>query len=88
MPSLTIYTGDRTFFVTSEFGDTHRAPEGLPRGYSGKEATCHYGRGKRHEFDSWVRKVSGAGMVTHSSFLARKVPWTEEAGGRLQSMGS
>ena len=27
------------------------------------------------------------GMVTHSSILAWKVPWTEEPGG-LQSMGS
>ena len=26
-------------------------------------------------------------MVTHSSILARKIPWTEEPGG-LQSMGS
>ena len=27
------------------------------------------------------------GMATHSSMLAWKIPWTEEAGG-LQSMGS
>ena len=27
------------------------------------------------------------GMTTHSSFLAWRVPWTEESGG-LQSMGS
>ena len=27
------------------------------------------------------------GMVTHSSILAWKIPWTEESG-RLQSMGS
>ena len=27
------------------------------------------------------------GMATHSSVLAGKIPWTEEAG-RLQSMGS
>ena len=27
------------------------------------------------------------GMATHSSFLARKIPWTEELGG-LRSMGS
>ena len=27
------------------------------------------------------------GMVTHSSILARKIPWTEEPGG-LQSMWS
>ena len=27
------------------------------------------------------------GMATHSSFLAWRIPWTEESGG-LQSMGS
>ena len=27
------------------------------------------------------------GMVTHSSILAERIPWTEEAGG-LHSMGS
>ena len=27
------------------------------------------------------------GMATHSSILARRIPWTEEPGG-LQSMGS
>ena len=27
------------------------------------------------------------GMATHSSVLAREIPWTEESGG-LQSMGS
>ena len=27
------------------------------------------------------------GMATHSSILARRIPWTEESGG-LQSMGS
>ena len=31
--------------------------------------------------DSWEKK-----MATHSSFLAWKIPWTEEPGG-LQSMG-
>ena len=32
-------------------------------------------------------KSAGEGMVTHSSILAWRVPWTEEPGG-LQSMGS
>ena len=27
-------------------------------------------------------------MATHSSVLAWRIPWTEEPGGRLQSMGS
>ena len=34
----------------------------------------------------WGRS-SGAGMATHFSILAWKIPWTEESG-RLQSMGS
>ena len=28
------------------------------------------------------------GMATHSSILAWRIPWTEELGGLLQSMGS
>ena len=28
------------------------------------------------------------GMATHSSILAWRIPWTEEPGGLLQSMGS
>ena len=40
----------------------------------------------------WVRSLGWKdplekGMVTHSSILAWKIPWTEESG-RLQSMGS
>ena len=39
----------------------------------------------------WVRSLGQEhpleeGMATHSSILAWKIPWTEEAGG-LQSMG-
>ena len=30
----------------------------------------------------------GGGMVTHFSILAWRIPWTEETGGLLQSMGS
>ena len=33
------------------------------------------------------REISEKAMATHSSTLARKIPWTEEPGG-LQSMGS
>ena len=40
----------------------------------------------------WVRSQDGEhpleeGMATHSSILARSIPWTEEPG-RLQSTGS
>ena len=43
-------------------------------------------------WETWVRSLGSVdpleeGMATHSSILAWKIPWTEEAGG-LQSMGS
>ena len=45
---------------------------------------------QRPGFDPWVEKMGqrspGEGMVTHSSILAWRTPWTEETGG-LQSMG-
>ena len=42
--------------------------------------------------ETWVRSLDWEdplekGMATHSSILAWRIPWTEEAG-RLQSMGS
>jgi len=42
--------------------------------------------------ETWVRSLGQedpleAGMATHSSILAWRIPWTEEPGG-LQSMGS
>ena len=41
--------------------------------------------------DTWVRSLGREDplekeMATHSSILARRIPWTEEPGG-LQSMG-
>ena len=41
--------------------------------------------------ETWVRSLGWEdplekGMVTHSSILAWRIPWTEEPGG-LQSMG-
>ena len=45
-------------------------------------------RPKRCRFDPWVGKTPlEEGMATHSSILARRIPWTEEPGG-LQSMRS
>ena len=38
----------------------------------------------RDQFDPWVRKES---MLTHSSILAWRIPWTEEPG-MLQSIKS
>ena len=42
--------------------------------------------------ETWVPSLGredplGEGMATHSSILARRIPWTGEPG-RLQSMGS
>ena len=42
--------------------------------------------------ETWARSLGWENpleeeMVTHSSILAQKIPWTEEIG-RLQSMGS
>ena len=42
--------------------------------------------------EKWVQSLGleeslEEGMATHSSILARRIPWTEEPGG-LQSMGS
>ena len=59
---------------------------GFPGGTRGKEPTCQCRRHRRRRFDPWV----GDGpleddMATHSSILARRIPWTEEPGG-LQSV--
>ena len=42
--------------------------------------------------ETWVQSLGWKdpleeGMATHSSILARRIPWTEEPGG-IQSMGS
>ena len=57
---------------------------GFLSGSDGKESACN-----AKDLDS----ISGLGrslekeMVTHSSVLAWRIPWTEKSG-RLQSMGS
>ena len=43
-------------------------------------------------WETWVRSLGQEdalekGMATHTSILARRIPWTEELGG-LQSLGS
>ena len=41
-------------------------------------------RHKRHKFDPWFGQVSlEEEMVTHSSLLAWRLPWTEEPGDRV-----
>ena len=61
---------------------------GFPGGVSGKKSTCQC---RRHK-ETWVQSLGREdpleeGTATHSSILAWRTPWTEEAGG-LQSMGS
>ena len=57
-------------------------------GFSSKEPACQCRRHKRLRFYPWVRKIPlEAGMATHSSILAWRIPRTEEPGG-LQSVGS
>ena len=52
------------------------------------EFSCKAGdAGDASSVPEWGRsRGGGEGMVTDSSILARKIPWTEEPG-RLQSMG-
>ena len=57
--------------------------QGLPSGSDGKKFACNAGDpvqslGREDPLEKE--------MATHSSSLARKIPWTEEPG-RLQSMG-
>ena len=65
----------------------------IPGGLSGKESTCQGRRCRRRRrhrrlVQSLDQEVPlEEGMVTHSSILAWRIPWTEEPGG-LQSMGS
>ena len=53
---------------------------GFPGGSDGKESTCGAG-------DLGWEDPLEKGVATHSSILAWRIAWTEEAGG-LQSMGS
>ena len=57
---------------------------GIPGGSDGKASAYNAGDlGSIHGQEDPLEKE----MVTHSSTLAWKIPWTEECG-RLQSMGS
>ena len=57
---------------------------GFPAGSDGKEFACNVGDlGLILGWEDPLEK----GMATHSSILARRIPWTEKLGG-LQSMRS
>ena len=57
----------------------------LFEGLSGKESACEAGE------ETWVRSLGWEDpleeeMTTHSSFLAWRIPWTEEPGGLVHSI--
>ena len=59
----------------------------FPGSSDGKESTCNAGDTGDAGSVPWLGKSLEKKMVTHSSILAWKTPWTEEPGG-LQSKGS
>ena len=63
------------------------SPGDLPNGASGKEPTCQYRRHKKREFVLGWDDPLEEGTATHSSIVARRIPWTEESGG-LKPVGS
>ena len=58
--------------------------KGFPGSSDGKESACNVGG---PGFDHCREDSLEKGMVTYSSILVWRIPWTEEPG-RLQSMGS
>ena len=71
-------------FSTSSVCIQHFCIEDFPGGSDGKASAYNVGdQGSIPELE----RSPGEGMATHSSLLAWKIPWMEEAG-RLQSMGS
>ena len=60
---------------------------GLPQWLSRKESICCAGDTGDEVQPLGQQDPLEEEMATHSSVLARKIPWTEEPG-RLQSMGS
>ena len=58
----------------------------LPQWLSGKESACNAGAEETQVRSLGQEDPLEEGMATHSSILAWRIPWTEEAGG-LQSIG-
>ena len=57
-------------------------PSGSVIKESTKESSCQCRRQRTRRFDSWEKSLEEE-MATHSSILARNIPWTEDH--RLQS---
>ena len=71
------------------FISQYQRPGGFPGGTSGKELACQ----RRRRKEMWVRSLGWEdlleeGVANHSSILAWKIPWTEETGRGLQTIGS
>ena len=60
---------------------------GFPGGSDGKESVRNAGDAREVGMIPGSQDPLEKEMVTHSSILAWRIPWTEEPG-RLQSMGS
>ena len=59
---------------------------GLPDGSVGQDSTCNAGDTGDAGLISGLGRSPGEENATHSSILAWRIPWTEEAGS-LKSMG-
>ena len=87
--------------TTSNAGDPSCIPElgrsagegiGYPPLYSLTSLMAHLVKNLPAMWETWVQSLGQEdpleeGMVTHSSILAWRIPWTKESGG-LQSVGS
>ena len=84
--SIQVAANDKIwFFFMAEY---YFIVRGFPGGASGKEPASQF---RRHK-EMWVQSLGWEdlleeGMASHSSILARRIPWTEEPGGP-QSTGS
>ena len=76
----------KTWTIISDC-NSPRKEEGLPGGSAVKESAFNTGAQETQVRSLGREDPLEEGMVTHSSILAWRIPWTEEPGG-LQPMGS
>ena len=70
-----IFSSVHYFILFTQFWSFFRMSWGLPGVSNGKESACNAG----DEFNPWVRKIPlEKRMLTHSSILDWRIPWTEE----------
>ena len=81
---------DSGLWLCSHIASSYFVYGGSPGGASGEDVTCQCRRQREREMRHWSLGWEDPlvkGLATHSSILARRIPWTEEPGG-LQSTGS